>query len=152
MALAAPVLSRAHAPAHSTGSGPSASVRQAAARATLELPFRVPAREWFSLAQAAALCGMSETFMEKLFDTAAEKGEGEIFGHRHNAGAGERMTKRIPRVFVVSYLVKTATYDNDALVDCLIGALRQCSPEQQRRVHTTLGLFLEPPSVHRSHE
>lgn len=120
-----------------------ASVRKAAAHATLELPFRIPAKEWFSLSEAAALCGMGETFMEKLFDAAAEEKKGEIFGHRHNAGAGARMTKRIPRLFVVAYLVKTATYDNDALVDCLIAAVRHCSPEQKRRIHSALGLYLE---------
>jgi hypothetical protein len=119
------------------------STRRAAAQATLELPFRIPAKEWFSLGEAAALCGMGESFMEKLFDAAAEKGEGEIFGHRHNAGAGARMTKRIPRLFLVAYLLKTATYDNDALVDCLIGSLRHCSRDQQHRIHSALGLFLE---------
>lgn len=122
---------------------PPASVRHAAARATLELPFRVPAKEWFSLGEAAAICGMSETFMEKLFDAAEEHGKGEMFGHKHNAGAGARMTKRIPRLFVVAYLVRTATYDNDTLVDCLTAALRHCSREQQRRLHAALGLFLE---------
>ncbi len=127
-----------------TAAAPS-SVRKAAASATLELPFRIPAKEWFSLGEAATLCGMRETFMEKLFDTATEKGEGAIFGHRHNAGAGARMTKRIPRVFVIAYMLRTATYDNDAVVDCLIAGLRQCSPDQQRRVHSTLGLFLEKP-------
>jgi len=121
------------------------SVRRAAEKATLELPFKIPAKEWFSLGEAAALCGMGETFMEKLFDSAAEHGRGEIFGHRHNAGAGARMTKRIPRIFVVAYMLKTATYDNDALVDCVTAALRTCSREQQRRVHSALGLFLDKP-------
>lgn len=123
----------------------AAPVRHAAAKATLELPFSIPAKEWFSLAEAAGLCGMGETFMEKLFDAADENGKGEIFGHKHNAGTGARNTKRIPRVFVVAYMIKTATYDNDALVDCLVACLRNCSREQKRRVHAALGLFLEKP-------
>ncbi|HEX2860704.1 MAG TPA: hypothetical protein VHN79_03650 [Lacunisphaera sp.] len=121
----------------------SAPVRKAAAKATLDLPFHIPAKEWFTLGEAAALCGMGESFMEKLFDAAAENGRGEIFGHRHNAGLGARMTKRVPRLFLVAYMVKTATYDNDALVDCVIASLRHCSREQQHRVHSALGLFLE---------
>jgi hypothetical protein len=115
----------------------AAPVRTAAARSTLELPFNVPAKDWFPLREAASICGMSETFMEQLFD-AGEK----ISGHKHNARDGRRWTKRIPRVWLVSYLVRTAEYDDPALVDALVGCLRFCSREQQKRVHASLGQFL----------
>jgi hypothetical protein len=111
---------------------------RAAARATLELPFRIPAKEMFSLREAAAVLGASESFCEKLFDAGRE-----LSGHEYNAGAGLRMTKRIPRAWLVAYMLRTAKYDNDALVDALVAALRSCSREQKRRVHAALGLFLE---------
>jgi hypothetical protein len=106
--------------------------------APLELPFRVPAKGMFSLREAAAVMGMSESFTEKLYDAGRE-----LSGHEHNAGAGLRVTKRIPRVWLVAYMLRTARYENTTLVDALIAALHSCSREQQRRVHAALGLFLE---------
>lgn len=120
-----------------------ATVRRAAERSTLELPVRIPAKDWFSLAEAAALCGMGESYMEKLFDAAEAEGRGQIFGHKHNAGTGARHTKRIPRLFLVAYLLRTATYDNDGLVDCLLGSLRHLSRAQMQRVHAGLTLYLD---------
>ncbi len=120
-----------------------ASVRKAAEKSTLELPFQIPAKEWFSVREAAAVCGMGETFMESLFDAARDQKKGEVFGHEHNAGNGARMTKRIPRVFIVAYLIKTATYDNEALVDCLLSSLKCCSRAQQARVYHSLGRWLQ---------
>lgn len=121
----------------------AASTRRAAEHATLELPFRVPAKEWFTIREVAALTGLSDTTVEAIFDKAKEEKRGELFGHEHNGGAGARMTKRIPRVFVVAYLVRTATYDTDALVDCLLGACRGLSREQMHRLHSGLGLYLD---------
>lgn len=113
-----------------------ATVRRAAERATMELPFRVPNKEWFSLREAAVLCGMSESFIEAKFD------EGTVLsGHEHNAGAGARMTKRIPRAWLIAYLISTARYDVDALVDAYVAAGRQFSPEAQRRVIAGLAIF-----------
>jgi hypothetical protein len=114
-----------------------AAPSRAAARATLELPFRIPAKEMFSLKEAAAVLGTSESFAEKLFDAGRE-----LSGHEYNAGAGLRMTKRIPRAWLVAYMLRTAKYDNDALVDALVAALRSCGLEQQRRVQTALDRFL----------
>lgn len=125
------------------GATATASVRRAAEKSTLELPFRIPAKEWFSLREAASICGMGETFVETLFNAASDQRRGELFGHEHNAGKGARMTKRIPRIFLVAYLIKTATYDNDALVDCLVGCLQTCSRTQQARVYQSLGRWLQ---------
>jgi hypothetical protein len=115
----------------------AAPVRAAAARSTLELPFHIPAKDWFSLREAAVITGMSETFVEQLFD-AGEK----LSGHKHNAGDGRRWSKRIPRVWLVSYLVRTSEYDDPALIDALVGCLRNIGNEQKRRVHAALGQFL----------
>lgn len=89
-----------------------ASLRRSAERATLELPFRIPAKEWFTLREAAELMGLSESFVEKLYD-----GGSQLAGHNHNAGAGVRMSKRVPRVWLVAYLTRTATYDDASLAD-----------------------------------
>jgi hypothetical protein len=122
---------------------PAAPIRHAAEKATLELPFSIPAKDWFSLREAAQICGMGERFMEELFDRSAEKGSGEIFGHRHNAGAGARMTKRIPRIFLIAYLVRTATYTDQALLDCLIGSWRHLPRESLLRLAAAARKFAE---------
>lgn len=104
-------------------------VRQAAARSTMELPFRLPAKDWFSLREAAALCGMAESFIEKVFD------EGRLMsGNEHNAATGQRMTKRIPRAWLATYLVRTARYDVDTMAEAFIDAARQFTPEIQRHI------------------
>jgi len=119
----------------------SAPVRRAAEKATLELPFKIPAREWFSLRGAGEVLGLSESTVEKLYD------RGQLTGHSHNAGRGERVHKRVLRVSLLAYALRTADYkDNDSLVDSLCSSLHQCSREQQRRVHNALGLFLEVKS------
>lgn len=96
----------------------TANVRHAAARATLALPFRVPPQEWFSIREAAAAAGMKETFIEELFDAGVQ-----LSGHTHNGGAGKRRTKRIPRVWLVAYLIRTADYTDESLADALITCL-----------------------------
>jgi len=93
-------------------------IRRAAERATLELPFRIPAKEMFTLREAAAIMGLSESFVEKLYDGGTQLG-----GHSHNAGTGARMTKRIPRVWLVAYMIRTASYDDTSLGDALDACL-----------------------------
>ena len=95
-----------------------APIRRTAARATLELPFAIPAKDMFSLREAARIMDLSESFVEKLFDQG-----GQLSGHAHNAGNGQRMTKRIPRVWLVAYMIKTAHYDDASLGDALIACL-----------------------------
>jgi hypothetical protein len=107
----------------------SASTRRSAERATLELPFSVPAKEWFSLAEAATLSGMGQSYVEKKFDEGKE-----LSGHVHNGGKGERMTKRIPRVWLIAWMIRTAHYDDASLGDALIACLRHLAPDVLRRV------------------
>lgn len=102
----------------------AASTRRHAAAATLHLPFKVPAKDWFSLKETATLIGMRESFAEKLYD------QGKISGHAHNAGTGKRDTKRIPRMWVVSYLIRTAEYSDPDLADAFISGLHTFSTEQ----------------------
>lgn len=108
---------------------PATAHTRAAAEATLHLPFSIPAKEWFTPAEAARLLGLSERFIEKLYDDGYQ-----LAGHSHNGGAGLRMTKKIPRVWIVTYAVKTATYDDASLTDALIACLPGLSP------HTLLRL------------
>lgn len=96
---------------------------------TLHLPFHIPAKEWFNICEVAQICGMSERFIEKLYDQGTK-----IAGHTHNGGTGARMTKRIPRVWIVAYLVSTATYDDPALVDAFVAAGLRLSPAARLQV------------------
>ena len=102
----------------------TASTRRAAAAATLHLPFRVPAKEFFSLKEAAALMELSDSFVEKLYD------KGVLSGHSHNAGHGKRDTKRILRPYLVAYMIRTADYCDDTLVEALTTCLRGLSAPQ----------------------
>src|SRR5688572_23847359 len=104
----------------------SATVRSSAAKATLELPFRIPAKEWFSLREVAALSGMSESYVEKKFD------EGKILsGHVHNGGSGARETKRIPRVWFIAFMLNTAGYDDVSLGHALLSCLKHIPLESR---------------------
>lgn len=100
----------------------SARTRKAAEQATLELPFRVPAQEWFTLRQAGAVLGLAESTMEKLYD------RGVVTGHSHNAGRGEREHKRILRASLLAYALRTADYDDHSLDEAFVAALRPLSP------------------------
>ncbi len=44
----------------------AATIRRSAARATLELPFSVPAKDWFTLREVAAELGISESWAHRL--------------------------------------------------------------------------------------
>lgn len=107
-------------------------IRRSAERATLELPFRIPAKEMFTLREAAAIMGLSESFVEKLYDAGVQ-----LAGHSHNAGTGARMTKRIPRVWLVAYMIRTAHYDDASLADALLGCLPRLPAATLLRVAAT---------------
>ncbi len=85
----------------------------------LHLPFRIPPKDWFGPREAGAVLGLSERTVEELYD------RGAISGHRHNAAGGKRMTKRIPRVWIVAYALRTADYDDQSLGDALLATLPQ---------------------------
>ena len=97
----------------------SAPVRLAAAKATLELPFRIPNKEWFTLREAGVVLGLSESTMEVLYD------RGELTGHSHNAATGQRKARRVLRVSLVTYAVRTADYTDESLIDAVFGCLPQ---------------------------
>jgi hypothetical protein len=96
----------------------AASVRRSAAEATLALPFRVPPQEWFTLRQAGAVLGLSESTVEKLYDA------GQLTGHSHNAGRGVRAHKRVLRAALVAYAIRTADYSDESLLDAYRSCLR----------------------------
>jgi hypothetical protein len=92
-------------------------MRLAAAKATLELPFRIPNKEWFTLREAGAVLGLSESTAEVLYD------RGELTGHSHNAATGQRKAKRVLRCALVAYAIRTADYTDESLTDALLGCL-----------------------------
>lgn len=91
--------------------------KRASSLGQLHLPFRIPAKEWFGPREAGAVLGLSERTIEELYE------RGDLSGHRHNAGAGKRMTKRIPRAWVVAYAIQTADYDDESLAEALLATL-----------------------------
>ena len=101
----------------------TASTRRAAAAATLHLPFRVPAKEFLTIREVAALTELSVSAVEKLYD------QGQLSGHSHNGGAGVRDTKRILRTAVVAYMIRTADYCDDSLADLLASCLRSLAEQ-----------------------
>ena len=106
-----------------------AFVRQAAAKSTLHLPFRLPAKEWFTIQEAAALCGMSENYVEKKYD------EGKLLsGHNHSGGRGVRATKRIPQVWMIAFMISTAEYSDPDLTEALIACLRNVTPQARAEI------------------
>jgi hypothetical protein len=116
------------------GNGFTASIKRAAERSTMELPFHIPPKEWFTIKEVAQLTGMSETFIEEVFDKSDFDGKGPLGGHKHNAGTGQRKSKRIPRINVVAYLVTTANYEIDGIVDEQIRTLQHLSEMPLRRI------------------
>jgi hypothetical protein len=92
-----------------------AIIARAAAKATLQLPFRIPNKEWFTQREAGAVLGLSESMVEKLYDSGA------LTGHSHNAATGRRSAKRILRVALVAYAIRTSDYTDESLVDALLG-------------------------------
>lgn len=89
---------------------------------TLHLPFAIPAKEWFTPAEAARLLGLSERTIENLYI------QRQLSGHRHNAAGGKRPTFRIPRVWIVAYMVRTADYDDPALFEAFAACAPRFSP------------------------
>lgn len=113
----------------------TASVRREAAKATLTLPFRIPPnRNSLSIQETATALDMSTRFVEDLFDKADDDGKGDLAGHKHNGSSGARNTKRIPVIFVAAYLIKTATYSDESLLDCLISSIENLPAESLLRL------------------
>jgi hypothetical protein len=97
--------------------------------------FLVPEnRQWFRLGEAADLIGMSEGFVKKLYDQGVL-----LAGHEYNAGAGKRVTIRIPRAFVVALLIRSAHYEADAKLRAFLSCLREFTPEQLSAIAASAG-------------
>lgn len=94
----------------------------------LHLPFRIPAKEWFGPREAGAVLGLSERMIENLY------AQGSLSGHSHNAAGGARMTTRIPRAWLAAYAIRTADYDDGALLEAFLDALRHLPRESLERV------------------
>src|SRR5690625_1743382 len=73
----------------------------------LNFDYLLGQKKQFRIREAAAIIGMSPRFTEALFDEGKQ-----LSGHEHNAGAGRRKSKTIPREWLIAYLIKTAQYDH----------------------------------------
>jgi len=80
---------------------PRKVTRSSCAVGQLQFDWLLGERQFWSLKSAAGLLGLSDSFLEKLWDS------GRLSGHEYNAGRGQRQTKRIPRVFLVALLTET---------------------------------------------
>lgn len=89
----------------------------------------VPSKQWFKLGEIAKIIGMGKTFVENLYD------EGRLLsGHTHNAGTGQRRTRRVPRAFVVALVVKTAGYDAETKLQAFTSCLSEFTAAQLRQI------------------
>ena len=110
------------------------TVRLSAAAATFALPFALPEKPWFTIPEVAAISGMSTRYVEEAFDAGLL-----INGHVHNSRGpeGARMTKRIPRAWVIAFLAQTARYELQDLADALERGMRHFSTELLVRLHAS---------------
>ena len=107
--------------------GPRAQAPDVGGRFEYLLPVT---KQWFRLGEVAVVIGMSESFVEALYD------QGRIFGHEFNAGTGQRMAKRVPRAFVVTLLTKSARYESEAKLQAFLGCLCEFSAAELHQVAT----------------
>lgn len=105
-----------------------ANVRHAAARDTLQFDWLLGERQWWTFKAIESVTGLSDSFVEKLWDDAQH--DLHIAGHEYNAGKGQRMTKRVPRAFVVTLLVKSARYTASEKLDSYLSCLREFTREE----------------------
>lgn len=119
----------------------TASIRKRAEQATLELPFPFPEKEWFSLRSAGAVLGICESVAEKLYD------QGQLTGHSHNAGSGQRMHKRVLRVSLLAYAIRTKDYDDDSIGQALIGCLHRLPVETLHQLTEAAALLIEAKKI-----
>jgi len=128
--LTAPTPFPSPAPAAArAGEAPRARRRAQGDRSQLQFDWLLGDRQWWTLKAAAAVLGMGESFVEKLFDAGVQ-----LSGHEYNAGAGARMTKRIPRAFLVALLINTARYDASTRLEAFVSCRRHFTPDERRRI------------------
>lgn len=92
------------------------------------IPFPLPAGQWFTFQKAGEVLGLSESYIEKLYDL------GSLTGHSHNAGRGQRMHRRILRLSLVAYAISTADYGDESLGDEILLALPHLPKSTLQRV------------------
>lgn len=88
-------------------------------------------KQWFSLRETGEIIGMSESFVENLFDA----GKLDTV-HAYNGADGQRLTKRVHRAAVIDLLAKTACYDPGAKLQLFLSRLREFTPDQLRTIVT----------------
>lgn len=98
-------------------------------RSQLQFDWLLGDRQWWTLAAAASVCGVSESFLEKLFDEGKQ-----LSGHEFNGGRGARMTKRIPRAWLVALLVNTARYGAATRLEAYLSCLKHFSREEREQI------------------
>ncbi|KAF0093449.1 MAG: Uncharacterized protein E1N59_2850 [Puniceicoccaceae bacterium 5H] len=91
-----------------------------------QFDYLLPAgKEWFGVKEAAAILDLSPGFVRDAFDM------GKLCGHAHNGSAAkgreQRYERRIPREFLILYLIETANYDTGSAVQRHLEALRRRS-------------------------
>ena len=89
------------------------------------------AKQWFSLRETGEIIGMSESFVEKLFDA----GKLDTV-HVYNGGDGQRRTKRVRRAAVIDLLARTGCYEPGAKLQIFLSRLREFTPDQLRTIVT----------------
>jgi excisionase family DNA binding protein len=67
--------------------------------------FLVPRKEWHTPEEVAGYIGMKQSFVYELIEA------GRLDSHNHNAGSELKLRRRIHRTAVISYLLKTASYE-----------------------------------------
>lgn len=104
------------------------SVRKAAAEATLQFDWLLGDKNFFSFLDLAGRLGLSDSFIEKLWDD--KRHPLHVSGHEYNAGKGVRNTKRVARVFALRLLVSSARYTQDEKLNALLACLREFSADE----------------------
>ena len=90
-------------------------------------------RQWFSLRETGEIIGMSESFVENLFDS----GKLDTI-HAYNGGDGQRLTKRVHRAAIIDLLARTACYDAPTKLQVFLSRLREFTPDQLRTIVTVV--------------
>jgi len=86
---------------------------------------------WFKVREVARIAGLCESTIDTLFE------EGRLIsGHVHSCGSGQRVTKRIPRSFVISFLIRTARYDQATKLQAFLACLREFNADELRQIAT----------------
>lgn len=97
-----------------------------------QIALNLPAKDWFSKADTARAIGMSVSFVEKIYD------EGRISGHAHHGGAGLKSVRRIPRAWLVAYLLNSAEYKSEDLAEALERCLSSLSLHQLHLLNVSI--------------